>query len=207
MPYGISTGSEVFQRSMEQLFAGQPCEIVVDDILIWGRKHEEHNERLRQILNKIHAINMKLNPDKCRFRVSSVQYVGHLLTADGVKPDPEKTKAVCDMPTPQDKQALQQFLGMTNYLSKLIPQYSDITGPLGQLLHLDSEWCWHETHDKAFTRRKQVLATPPVLQYFDSFIAVVISADASLHGLGAVCLQAWCAGTPQPDLLLHTFSH
>ncbi len=141
MPYGISTGSEVFHRSMEQLFAGLPCEILVDDILILGRTHEEHDDRLQQVLNKICAINMKLNPDKCKFRFNSVQYFGHLLTADGVKPDPEKTKAVCDMPTPQDKHALQQFLGMTNYLSKLIPQYRHITGPLRQLIHQDVEWC------------------------------------------------------------------
>ncbi len=92
MPYGISTGSEVFQRSMEQLFAGLPCEIVVDDILIWGWTHEEHDDRLLQVLNKIRAINMKLKPDKCKFRVNLVQYVGHLLTADCVKPDPENLK-------------------------------------------------------------------------------------------------------------------
>ncbi len=60
MPYGISTGSEVFQRSIEQLFAGLPCEIVVDDILIWGRTHEEHDDRLQQVLNKIGAINMQI---------------------------------------------------------------------------------------------------------------------------------------------------
>uniref|UniRef100_A0A8C1UUH3 ribonuclease H n=1 Tax=Cyprinus carpio TaxID=7962 RepID=A0A8C1UUH3_CYPCA len=168
MPYGISTGIEVFQRSMEQLFAGEPCEIVVDDILIWGQTQEEHNDRLQQVLNKIRAINIKLNLDKCKFRVNSVQYVGHLLTADGVKPDNKKTKAACDMPTPQEKQALQQLLGMTNYLSKFIPQYSDITGPLRQLLHQDSEWCWHETHDKAFARLKQALTNAPVLQYFDT---------------------------------------
>ncbi len=119
---------------------------------------------------------MKLNPEKCKFRVNSVQYVGHLPTADGVKPDPEKTKAVFDMPTPQDKHALQQFLGMTNYLSKFIPQYSDITGPLRQLIHQDVKWYWHETHEEAFERLKQALTN-------------ILSADASQHGLGAVCLQ------------------
>ncbi len=138
---------------MKQLFAGLPCEIVVDDILIWGQTHEQHDDRLRQVLNKIRAINMKLNPDKCKFRVNSVQYVGHLPTADG----PEKTKAVFDMPTHQDKHALQQFLGMTNYLSKFILQYSDITGPLRQLIHQDVEWYWHETQEEAFERLKQAL--------------------------------------------------
>lgn len=85
---------------------------------------------------------MKLNPDKCKFRVTSVSYVGHLLTADGIKPDPDKTTAVRQMPKPEDKQALQRFLGMTNYLSKFIPHYSDVTGPLRELLKQDAEWSW-----------------------------------------------------------------
>lgn len=79
---------------------------MVDDILIWGRTLLEHDERLTQVLNRIRAINLKLNPDKCKFRVNCVHYVGHLLTTDGVKPDPEKIKAVCEMEKPQDKQAL-----------------------------------------------------------------------------------------------------
>lgn len=64
MPYGISTGSEVSQRCMEQLFEGQQCAIVVDDILVWGSTAEEHDLRLRQVMDRIRAINLKLNPDK-----------------------------------------------------------------------------------------------------------------------------------------------
>lgn len=121
MPCGISTGSDFLQLSVEQLFAGQPFEFLADDVLIWGRTSEEYDNRFRQVLSEKHVINMKLNPDKGRFRVNSVQYCGHLLTAGNVKPDLENTKAVCGKPTPQDKQTLQQFLGMTNYLSKFTP--------------------------------------------------------------------------------------
>ncbi|KAI5099387.1 hypothetical protein C0J45_11526, partial [Silurus meridionalis] len=96
-------------------------QIVVDDILVWGSTLQE---RLKQVLHKIRACNMQLNPVKCKFRVTSVSYVGHLLTADGIKPDPDKTIAIRQMPKPDDKQALQRFLGMTNYLSKFIPHYS-----------------------------------------------------------------------------------
>lgn len=189
MPYGISTGSEVFQRCMEQLFAGHPCEIVVDDILIWGSSVEEHDKRLTCILDRARAINLQLNPTKCRFRVSEVQYVGHLLTDKGVKPDPEKTKAIHQMPVPEDKHALQRFLGMTNYLSKFIYRYSEITSPLRQLLRHDADWCWTEQHAAAVDTLKAHLTSPPVLQYFDVHKPVILSADASQHGLGAVCLQ------------------
>ncbi|KAL1258948.1 hypothetical protein QQF64_009525 [Cirrhinus molitorella] len=189
MPYGISTGSEVFQRSIEHLFDGQPRQIVVDDILVWRHTLQEHDERLKQILHKIRACNMKLNPDKCQFRVTSVSYVGHLLTADGIKLDPNKTTPVQQMPKPDDKQALQWFLGMTNYLSKFIPHYSDITGPLRELLKQDVEWVWHDLQNAAFQQLKDAVSSPPVLQYFDVIKPIVLSADASQHGLGAVCLQ------------------
>ncbi|KAL1259036.1 hypothetical protein QQF64_009613 [Cirrhinus molitorella] len=189
MQYGISTGSEVFQRCMEHLFSGQPCEIVVDDILIWGSSVKEHDKRLKCVLDRVRAINMQLNLAKCRFRVSEVPYVGHLLTDKGVKPDPEKNKAIHQMPSPEDKHSLQRFLGMTNYLSKFIHRYSEITAPLRQLLHQDVEWHWTELHAAAVDTLKGHLSSPTVLQYFDVHKPVTLSADASQHSLGAVCLQ------------------
>ncbi|KAL2080104.1 hypothetical protein ACEWY4_023897 [Coilia grayii] len=179
MPYGISTGSEVFQRCMEQLFEGQPCAIVVDDILVWGSTTEEHDMRHRQVMDRIRAVNLKLNPDKCR----------HLLTDQGIKPDPTKTAAVRLMTPPEDKHGIQRFLGMTNYLSKFIPGYSEITAALRQLLLQDAEWSWQEHHATAFNKLKELLMTRPVLQYFNVHQPVVLSADASQHGLGTVCLQ------------------
>lgn len=166
IPYGISTGSEVFQQSMEQLFDAQPCQIVVDDILVCGCTLQEHDEQLKQVLHKIRGCNMKLNPDKCKFRVTSVSYVGHLMTANGIK----------------------RFLGRTNYLSKFIPHYSEVTGPLRELLKQDVEWSWHELQDVAFQKLKDAVSSPPVLQYFDVTKPVVLSVDASQHGLGPLLL-------------------
>lgn len=118
MPYGIPTGSEVFQRCMEQLFEAQPCAIIVDHILVWGSTREKHDLRLRQVMDRIRAVNRMLNPDKCYFRLSEVPYVGHLLTDQGIKPDPTKTDAVCFMLTPADKHGVQRFLGMTDFLAQ-----------------------------------------------------------------------------------------
>lgn len=158
MPYGITTGSEVFQRCMEQLFEGQ---FVIDDILVWRRSREEHDRRLCQMMDRVRAVNLKLNPDKCCFRVTEVPYVGHLLTDQGVKPDLAKTAAVRLIPLPEDRHGLQRFLGMTNYLAKFIPGYSDVTAPLLELLNQDVKWCWLETHAAAFSKLKELIASPP----------------------------------------------
>ncbi len=100
--------------------------------------------------------------------------MGHLLTDLGIKPDPTKTDAVRSMPTPADKHDVQRFLGMTNYLSKFIPGYSEKTAPLRQLLLQDVEWSWLEHHMAAFTRLKK--NSSQVLLYSSTFM----------------CTSQWC---------------
>ena len=87
-------------------------------------KTEQHDVRCRQVLDRCRERNLKLNKDKCRFRVSEVSYVGHVLSADGVKPDPLKVEAIRAMPPPGDREELQRFLGVVTYLSKFIPNMS-----------------------------------------------------------------------------------
>ncbi|KAK7907206.1 hypothetical protein WMY93_015818 [Mugilogobius chulae] len=189
MPFGISSASEVFQRSMEQIFAGYPCAIILDDILIGGKDIEEHDANLRKILNRAREVKLRLNPLKCKFRLNQVSYVGHVFTAHGLKADPSKTKAISDMPVPTDVPALQRFLGMVNYLGKFIPNYSEITAPLRQLTHKDTEWSWHEQQQRAFDTLKEHMSNPPVLSYYDVSKHVTLTCDASQYGLGAACLQ------------------
>ena len=100
MPYGISSGSEVFQQTMEQMFDGYQCQIVVDDILVWQKTIDEHDKNLRRILNPASKVKLKLNKQKCKINVREVAYVGHILTSEGLKPDPDKIKAITDMPPP-----------------------------------------------------------------------------------------------------------
>ena len=127
---------------------------------------EEHDLRLRQVMDRIRAVNLRLNPEKCSFRVTEVAYVGHLLSDQGVRPDPANTAAFRLIPPPEDKRSLQMFLGMTNYLAKFIPDYSEATAPLRELLRQDVDWCWLELHTAAFTKLKELIAGPPVLRYF-----------------------------------------
>ncbi|XP_038047830.1 uncharacterized protein K02A2.6-like [Patiria miniata] len=189
MPYGLCSASDVYQRTMEQIFADLPCSIIVDDILVGGRTKEEHDRNLKTVLDRIRKINMRLNPTKCRFGLEQVSYVGHVFTASGLKPDPAKVSAITDMPPPTDVTALQRFLGMVTYLAKFVPNLSDLTAPLRELTHSDIHWCWLEQHNAAFLAIKDKIANAPTLMYFDVRKPVTLTCDASKFGLGTACLQ------------------
>lgn len=189
MPFGISTASEVFQRAMEQIFAGYPCAIIVDDIIVGGKGPEEHEANLRKVMDRARHVKLRLNPKKCKFGLKEVNYVGHTFTDKGLRADPKKIKAISDMPSPEDKMALQRFLGMINYLGKFIPNLSELTSPLRQLLHKDVLWSWTEHQQNAFTKLKACITSPPVLHYYNVEKPVTLTCDASQHGLGAACLQ------------------
>ena len=89
--------------------------------------------------------------EKCHFRVSEVHYVGHVLSADGVKPDPQKVEAIIAMPTPANREDLQRFLGVVTYLSKFIPNMSHKSAAFHQLLQKDVEWSWGQVEEDTFT--------------------------------------------------------
>ena len=190
MPFGIKSAQEVFQKRMNQLLGDLPgVETDIDDILVWGTSQEEHDERLEAVLKRCEQINLTLNKEKCQFRVPEVTYIGHILNAKGVQPDPEKVRAIQDMPPPVDKKGVERLLGTINYLAKFIPNMSTITHPIRELLKSDNKFAWEEPQIKAFSEIKQVLSVAPVLAYFDVKKPVIITCDASQSGLGALLLQ------------------
>ena len=190
LPFGTASAPKVFQNIMSHLFDDiEGVEVIVDDLVVWGEKTEQHDVRRRQVLDRCRERNLKLNKDKCRFRVSEVSYVGHLLSADGVKPDPLKVEAIKAMPPPGDRKELQRFLGVVTYLSKFIPNMSQKSDPLRQLLQKDVEWSWGQAENKAFESLKTAISSTPVLKFKDPKEPVSLSVDASSKGLGAVILQ------------------
>lgn len=189
MPFGINSASEVFQHAMEQIFAGYPCAVIVDDIIVGGNGDEEHDVNLRRVLDRAREVNLRLNPQKCKFRLSEVSYVGHIFTSKGLRPDPEKTKAITEMQPPENVTALQRFLGMINYLGKFIPNLSELSAPLRELTCKNTEWCWFKQHQDAFDDLKHKISSSPTLRYYDVNKPVTLTCDASQFGLGAACLQ------------------
>uniref|UniRef100_A0A8C2B8P6 ribonuclease H n=1 Tax=Cyprinus carpio TaxID=7962 RepID=A0A8C2B8P6_CYPCA len=193
LPFGINTAGEIFQRLMTEMFEDmEGVEVIVDDILVWGENEEQHNQRLKRVLERVREKNIKLNSEKCTFTAQEVKYMGHILTAEGLKPDPEKVEAVRKMQKPTNKTELQIYLGMVTYLGKFIPQLSTVTAPLRILLEKTTEWSWMEEQDKSFEKLQKMVTEAPVLKYYDASKPVKLSTDASSCGIGAVLFQDEC---------------
>ena len=125
MPFGLNSANEIFQKSMCRLFKDLPGLIIMfDDILLHAKDVQEHNERLDILLNKCREVGVKLNRKKCSFLVSEIKYIRHIITKNGIKPDPEKIDAILQMPKPEDKKGAQRLLGMVTYIGRYIPNLS-----------------------------------------------------------------------------------
>lgn len=190
MPFGISCASEVAQKMVEKNFGDiQGALPIFDDIIVGGKTEEEHDAALRKVLTRARERNIKFNRAKIQFRVSQVKYMGEIVSKEGFAPDPDKISAICDMPTPSCKQDLQRLLGMINYLSKYIPNMSELTSLLRSLLKKDVPWSWFPEHDAALAKLKSVLSSAPVLRFYDTDLPTTLQVDASKNGLGACLLQ------------------
>ncbi|KAK3107438.1 hypothetical protein FSP39_014641 [Pinctada imbricata] len=190
LPFGIKSASEVFQKVTSQMVEDIPgAEAIIDDILIWGSTKQEHDERLKRVLDKAREYNLKLSPDKCKLRRDSIKYVGHILSSEGVKPDPEKIRAVQSMEKPTNKQEMLTFLGFVQYLGKFMPRMSDVSTLLRKLTEHSAEWIWTREHDVSFDTLKTMATNAPVLKYYDPNLPLTLSVDATSKGVGAVLIQ------------------
>ncbi|CAI6364864.1 unnamed protein product [Macrosiphum euphorbiae] len=190
LPYGLNCAPEIFHRIITELFSDIVGVIVyIDDLIITGTTLEEHNQRLKKVLDRAREVNLKFNKSKCIIGVTEVKFLGHVFNSEGVKPDPDKIKAIVNMPSPKSVKDLQRFLGMINYLSSYIPKLADETTLLRSLLKKNTSWVWDENYESMFNKVKNSITTAPVLSYYDPSIPLTLSVDASQFAVGAVILQ------------------
>ena len=187
MPFGIAPAPEEFQRRLNQALEGlDGVRTIADDIIIYGVGDTEndavvdHDRKFLALLERCRQEHVKLNKDKVQFKLSELSYVGHVISAEGLKPDPTKIEAILNMPPPTDKQGLRRIMGMVNYLQKFAPGLSELTTPIRTLLKDDAEFLWEESvHGEYFKHVKAVIASAPVLKFYDPREEAVLQCDAS----------------------------
>ena len=197
MPFGISPAPEEFQRRLDNALGGLKGVIpIFDDILIYGVEETkasaiaDHDQQLIALLERCRSKGIKLNKEKCKFRLPEVTFMGHVISEEGLKPDPVKLQGVKEMPTPTSKQDVKRLLGMVNYLQKFAPNLSAATAPMRELLKEQNEFLWdNDIQGRSFEQVKQIISEAPVLKYFDPKADTELQCDASDKGLGACLMQ------------------
>lgn len=216
MPQGISGAPATFQIVMEKTLGDMNfLEVLVylDDLIVFGRTLEEHNQRLLKVLDRLREEGLKLSLDKCQFCRTSVTYVGHIVSQDGIATDPFKVEAVVNWPRPQTVTQLRSFLGFCGYYRRFVKGYSSLCRPLNQLLkgypqnHQGKENIqtsatdghfrlsdpfgsrWDDSCKTAFRELKLLLTQAPVLAFADPELPYVLHVDASMDVLEGVLYQ------------------
>lgn len=190
LPFGISSAPEIYHRTIHNYFSHMDyVETSMDDLIIGADTMENHDKRLREILDICRERGLKLNPDKCVIGVTELVFIGDVLSDKGVKPDPSKVAAIREFPVPKSKEEVLRFLGMIKYLARFLPELSSRSYHLRSLLKKDVHFLWIEAHEKEFEDLKNLVSQEPILQYYDPNLPIKISADASMRGLGAILQQ------------------
>ncbi len=135
LPFGIASAPEVYHKTVYMIYEHMDgVDTSMDDIIVWGASKEEHDARLRRVLEATRSANLKLNGEKCQFGVTELTFLGDIVSSEGVRPDPMKVSAIEHMPKPQCKKDVQRFMGMLNYMSEFIPNLSEKIAPLRWLI-------------------------------------------------------------------------
>ena len=139
MSFGISSAREIMQKRNEDTFGDiHGVHVIANDLIIAAADDQEHDSILHRVLARARDKGVKFNSDKIQFKITEVEYMGNLVSSDGLKPDPKKIEAIVNMPKPTDVTSLQRLLGMIKYLAQYIPNESAITEPLRKLLKKDA---------------------------------------------------------------------
>ncbi|GJP80145.1 hypothetical protein CLOP_g10371 [Closterium sp. NIES-67] len=192
MPFGLTNAPATFQAEMNHILCPllEECIVVyLDDILIYSRDMHQHVQHLRRVFDILRRERFYVKLSKREFALEKVQFLGHMVRAQGVHVDPKKIKAVRTWKTPENVTELQQFLGFANYYNRFVPQYAKIATPLTNLLKKNTPYKWDPRHQEAVEQLKQALPSALVLMLPDPKRDYVIEADASDQAVGAVLMQ------------------
>ena len=192
MPMGLSNSPPTFQSLMEIVLSKLIWKTVVpylDDCIIFAATPDEHIRRIREVLVRFRAANLKINPLKCEFFRTKVQFLGHVISKDGLQVDPEKIAAVKQFPVPAIQTHVKSFLGLCSYYRRYVKNFADIARPLHKASETTTPFKWTPEAQDAFDKLKACLTTTPILAFPSMKEPFILYTDASLSAMGAVLAQ------------------
>lgn len=192
MPFGLKNAPSTFQRAMENVLRGlnDICEVYMDDIIIFSTSLQEHIVSIEKVFQRLREANLKIQLDKSEFLKHETAYLGHIVTPQGIKPNPDKVRAIKKFPIPKTPKEIKSFLGLVGYYRKFIPNFSKLTKPLtsclkkGAKIDIDNQ-----KYINAFRICQEILMNDPILQYPDFDKDFNLTTDASNYAIGAVLSQ------------------
>ena len=192
LPFGLSNSPANFQRLVDAVLkylVGTECWVFIDDIIVYSKSAEEHAARLEKVLRRFEEANLQLHPGKCVFVQPQVQYLGFILSENGVTALPDKVKAVKQYPTPKCVKDVRAYLGLASFYLRLVPKFAEIAKPLTMLTRKDQNFSWGPLQQQAFDSMKKKLCTAPVLAYPNFKLPFILTTEASKIAVAAILSQ------------------
>lgn len=192
MPMGLKNSPSTFQRVMDNVLRGLQhviCIVYQDDILVFSTSLQEHVINLCKIFDRLRESNFKIQMDKSEFLKHETPYLGHIITPQGVKPNPDKISAILKYPIPKTPKQIKGFLGLLGYYRRFIPDFARVTKPLTSCLKKGAKITLTSDYIRCFEHCKKLLTNDPILQYPDFTKDFILTTDASNIALGAILSQ------------------
>jgi transposase InsO family protein len=192
MPFGLCNAPATFQRLMDCTMRGlqyEICLIYLDDIIVFSDDIASHLVRLEKIFERLNQASLKLKPSKCSFLQRRVNFLGYIISENGIGTDSAKIEAVANWPVPRKLKEVRGFLGLCGYYRKFVKNFSEIAAPLHALTKKNQAFLWSEDCQSAFSQLKQKLTEAPILSLPLDCGTYIVDTDASDHGIGAILSQ------------------
>ncbi|GJW02028.1 reverse transcriptase domain-containing protein [Tanacetum coccineum] len=192
MPFGLTNAPAVFMDLMNRVckpYLDKFVIVFIDDILIYSKNKQEHEEHLKQILELLKKEELYAKFSKCEFWIPKVQFLGHVIDSEGIHVDPAKIESIKDWASPKSPTEIRQFLGLAGYYRRFIEWFSKIAKPMTKLTQKKIKFEWGDKQEAAFQLLKQKLCSAPILALPEGSKDFIAYCDASKKGLGAVLMQ------------------